>query len=975
MKIPKPSPVAPVATAFNKARKSPLLTAPLGLFALVREKPTAPDVRSGERVPPPTSASDAMSPKRLARLNQKVAGQAGQLARGLQAPPGRQSLLMTARENDGNCAAAIDAIFPTSDPAAPSLGRRLLADFADVAKDASGCREAALLIALGLRQTVGSDRTRASAAWLAIAEDRAPHGLPLATRRDVNDTLRALARSDAAYDALSALKQHRAHAVAREGNVEEFKFGLQATDQLLAMGVDLGPDSAHGIEDFFEHAQSRSAESPKLGTTEDGDVLACRTLLCVRHDLAATGTKASSSELSAYVAWRNGFRESGPGSDFNQAVHAMHKFTTWALRAQPKSGSTWQSVKEFVRGITDAVAHRKMSPLKATRHGTVGAELGELHQTKAAFERALRSAQSALHEGLQAEVDALADTADMRPDDQRRRDALVVMQAVLEAWGRIGRKNIRLDRPTRESIRTRLADAGHAVPAAVLSRLCGQRLTLSTLERWAGEVLAPASPQLALVKASVGDARSVARSEAARTSARPTSQELRDILLLALDTEGVQFRHERDRGVQAGLVVSVPTPAVDVGVNVGPVGSHARGRQATVRIGTTTIGSDIFIGTERRKTTTAGVAATAGIDVTRLDNGVLSGGVGVIGRGNWDDSEGTGVSIRVSKNVKDHKKLARDVIDLLMQGADARKMGHAIDPSELWVWFSNRFLNQPEVAVDFVKTRSARTGASAGIGGGMRLGVSPFTIGPFLSAGVEWSSTRSRRDETGHATSNTAAHETGTTALAQATLAGTAVAQLSIADGYKARFPAVAGLSTARMDFNLGSEIGQVRLTVENGRVQPKLSLAQRQFRTESDFLSYVESARNAWEGCLSGGKAALDGFAQDVRRLPADKPGGNRIYQERRCLTPAAAHELSVLLAQREMIEPLVDAALEKAHLDAELARVAAVPGSWVPEKLAVSEVATSYTEHGLSLLGMIRSRLSATSTNRYLVQLKPDA
>ncbi|NRF68474.1 hypothetical protein HLB44_15880 [Aquincola sp. S2] len=46
----------------------------------------------------------------------------------------------------------------------------------------------------------------------------------------------------------------------------------------------------------------------------------------------------------------------------------------------------------------------------------------------------------------------------------------------------------------------------------------------------------------------------------------------------------------------------------------------------------------------------------------------------------------------------------------------------------------------------------------------------------------------------------------------------------------------------------------------------------------------------------------------------------------------------------------------------------------SWIPEKISISEMVSSHVDMGLEAGLVSRSRVSATSTNRYLLQLKPD-
>lgn len=59
---------------------------------------------------------------------------------------------------------------------------------------------------------------------------------------------------------------------------------------------------------------------------------------------------------------------------------------------------------------------------------------------------------------------------------------------------------------------------------------------------------------------------------------------------------------------------------------------------------------------------------------------------------------------------------------------------------------------------------------------------------------------------------------------------------------------------------------------------------------------------------------------------------------------------------------------------IDAALVEVMCDLRSWVPEKMVVSEVAANVSETGIEMVAAVRSRMTATSTNRYLLQLKPN-
>jgi hypothetical protein len=972
-----------VRTAINKLRQATVVSSPLGVYTRAADRPAVPDVRGREQAPPKDQAASPLGPRQQARLDGRFKHSAAALIQpppltrlrgslgqdGVLPPPGSATAAAAQRTSDAACRGAIDALFGTT--AGPSLGARLLDDFQQVFPgEAERAREAAVLVGQGLACAMPGHADRAHAAWAAMVADDAQAGAPVQQRRDVNDGLRALASSDLAFDALWALKSHRGHASAQAGHWEETKFALQTSDELLRQGVDLGVGSAHASADFIAHATARSAAAGQLGGQEAADVLACRTLLCATREMDGTGAPTA-AELAACMAWRSGFTTSGPGSDFNQAVHGMHRFTSWARQAlKDREPGAWNHVKRWVRGLGQAVKGTGQSPWRAASLGTMGAELPELARGRERFEAEMRGALQQLQAALANDAQRLSDaeSADPRPLGKAQARHAVVSR--LLEHGPL-RKNFKLDGAAREQITAQLAGAGLEVPPKLLAKVLGERITLSMLERWAGDSVDAGSAQEATFKRHVDEARWIAKGRTAKARPEDGLDAMRELAMLALDTEGVQLRHELQRGVQGGVVFNLRALGTELSVNVGPVARLLQGRRATVRIGTTTIGSDVFMGSDTRWMRMLGVASSAGLNVEKIDHASVTLGFASVLRHTWETSEGEGVSIRASKNCKRHKQLVGEAVDFLFKQADARRR-HKIDGPELWERFSNAFINEPDVVIEKVGTRAAqrRTGAAAGLGA--RLGLFPFTVGPFASAGVEYVRGGSVREEPASTGSKTAAKESQLSAQALATVAGTVVAQVAI-HGVELlsslRFPALVS-GSARMDFSLAGGTVQVRLTVEDGRVQPKLSLAQRQFQLPHEMLSYAESVRADWEPLV--GKARFDRFLRDLRALPGEGAAGNRVHQERRRLTDAAARELSVLLAQRSLQQRQGATQPVQATEEA-MAEVLGDALSWVPEKLAVSEVASRYVETGIELVGALRSRLTATSTNRYLLQLKP--
>ncbi len=977
----KTSALGSLVTAIKRRRITPVFSLPLGMLLRAKERTQRPDVRGPEPPEPQTPSVKPMKPRRQAKVQAKFEAAAGALAKSSPGAAAAASPTLNARGSDRACVDAIGGMLGD----VPAIAQRLMRDWARVYPGSMvRQRDAALLMARALQQALGSDARRAEDAWLAIVSGERmvdAMGLDDATRRDANAALRAIAETPLAFDALWTLKRVFNHAEANEVNREAHQFALQAAAKLLELGHD--PGGAQDIADFDTIARARSHGAPRIGRDEGPEVLACLTLLHARRTLAGDG-RPSHRETAAHVAWRNGHRTSGPGTPFNDMVHRLHKFTVWVDRAT-SDRSGLRQVYHWLKSLGHGVSQRRLSPLDAGALGTLGAELGELEYERKAFAISLGEARDKLCAQLAQRANTLAANVAVVPGAQRQLDETLARLAVLQHWAQSapGRKNWRIDPEGIRHIEARLANTTVPVDPKAGRRAAAGALTLTRLKRWADEAMPAGSEAHNGFMDDWNKARAFAKGKYHKATSRPDIDELEEIVKLALDTEGVQFRHARDGGAQVGVALAIPTPIGTIGINAGPVFTGAIGRQATVRVGTTTIGSDIFLGTERRSTKVGGFGASVGVDALDFDTGVLSGGPAFLWRRGWRSVEGHGVSLRASKNCKDHKKLAGAAAGFLFEQARRREEGESFDAAKLWERLARKFVDRPELAIDHVHATADEDWHTVGLGGGVRVGVSPITFGPFFSAGAEFRDGEAKREESGHTVSQVASRSNAADASALATLAGTAVAQVKLGlaeelgkGGLKVRFPAVASLASLRGDFVIGGENIQVRLTVENGRVQPKLSLVQHMFRTDKELMAHVHHHRPTWEARLNDGANKLDRFFADMHALPTDGASANRIYQQRMRLTDRAADTLTHLLAHLAQAERSRQpgAQQDAASLRQRMLEVMTDPASLVPEKLAVSEVATAFRETGFSLLAMFRSRKSATSTNRYLLQLKPD-
>ena len=201
---------------------------------------------------------------------------------------------------------------------------------------------------------------------------------------------RALAGSVAGMDTLSRLQgltqtplqpnaavaetlSHRE----REHQVENYMLMLRAESALLNSGLKVaGPKTTENIsiavnsnksllypsslgqgnvKAFDERGASTIYHEPPM-------TLAAQAFLYGNRMLEVGGTTDTEQYKPAYVALRNGFTESGEGSDFNKMIARLAKFPTYVERASIDKGGP---IQQFNRNLMNAIRAKNKSPFDA----------------------------------------------------------------------------------------------------------------------------------------------------------------------------------------------------------------------------------------------------------------------------------------------------------------------------------------------------------------------------------------------------------------------------------------------------------------------------------------------------------------------------------------------------------------------------------------------------------------------------------
>jgi hypothetical protein len=844
-----------------------------------------------------------------------------------------------------------------------------MAELGECRLDDRQVHEASTLISAALRATLGNDEQKADAVWRQICASDDHSDLPPAFRREVGEVLRSLASSAPAFDALWHIKRVREHADARhEQNKPALREALQAVDVLIAQGA-VSPDDGHGWRAVAERASSRRQEllRTRIGGREDGDVLAWMTLMHAAHRLSGSSTPPADTLLAASMAWSNGFTSSGPGTDFNRVLHRMHKFRTWVARAGDKP-----SIGRFVLRVLG----RQRSPLLAMRHGLLGGDLGDIPTEGRIYRERTHRALETLRTAMQLTIDAQPDSGPMSATVTTRH----LRKALIDHWVGLGdelQRGARLTPAERLGLLERLRDNDprmQRISKRAASAILGTAFTLDVLEHWA------ASPDLAAHldheawAEQLGDARRTATPGLSPAIDPGEPTQLHDVALRALETEGVQFRHGGKLGLEPVVNVAIVTGPPEI---YGAGGSIARerGRFAMVRIGTSTIGSDIYLGTESRSSSRIAAFAYGGVNFFRRFV------VGASARISYQEEHGsaTGVSLRVSKTIGDHKAQARRVIDFFFEPS-SQTTDEPDDGPATWQRFACQFFDS-DVSVNFV--RAVNSSRTAGVAIGGAAGGSAFQQSMALRVGAgyeaKWASAL-RLETAGKTASDTVGMRQTNALSAHVGLGWNPIPSVALDGTTQADSIGITPIPIIRYQAKFNTPHGssaQVRLTTDHDRIRGPLSLQQREFRSCEELIAQLQERRAIWEAALGGPRSfdvAIDGLRAIAFSSRDDS--GDRWYTERLQLTPDAADALTLIQAQKtlEGRNPQADVA-EQSRLNDAFGQVLGDPTNWAPEKLAAFEVVSEAASVGSEYVLIASTLTEATSVTRYLYQAKATA
>lgn len=870
-----------------------------------------------------------------------------------------------------------------------------------------------------------------------------PPAAPMPAALGPNPTPAAQAAHTTAVTAF----QTRQHA---ERAVEHYKLGLRAESALLAQGLAVGGNQTPadfraalttpppGV-DPAEHA--KLVDPTRLGTgnmrrgparrrdPEHRSTLAAQAFLYAADNVnRAQGTpEANTAMKPAYVALRNGFTESGAGTDFHLMAKRLHKFCKY-IDLACKTEVSGPGVRDSLRHPVDSMrrkAGKDKTPLKTLMQaGPLGSEIGTVPGEHAKrLKGALDRSKTLLMD------DVRVNAATMSVDERTR---AVMRLAVMDAWNAkvpAGAdplidltQGLRLTKAEIDAAAVRVNDeisnppppagtpAGTPPPAHVAPPALNQALvdadaaahadkTLlpGTLNDWVKEGRLSASgapgsvPQggAAAVTQLRGDLK-VLRGKAAMDSGldqlqrdfnAATPQGRQDILrqvLVTVVAGGDMTDYSDGRKFGVGGMFGYGVASVDgiggVTTGITPVGEFNvdHSRTAVLKAGVASNTGVIFLGNETKVTEMLGGGVRVGAQV-----GKLGGSVQAMARLGGAHLFSKGLMIRTNKTGAEHHELTasltpaqsaamrapegswkrmseltvNSIFELAAQNGQAGAPARPANGGEMWAQMVGKVGDYRDISFGWNEGKSHQINGSLsadGSGSGKIAGV----VGASGTAGVALKHTfmnRSKAKDTAGATQTVQAGSGSRTSLGAAASVGVSHPTIKRDDqpdvGVFARHKV--GVET---ELVIQAKNGFVRITTEDGKVKPNISYKHREYAVQDDFIKLVNKESDAWQarlgqrgpdGVLRGGDEALKGFLQQMVNLP---PGNNRLFIERKCLTPDAADTINACLERIKVLErpgaPVdAGAATQIKDLQKQIAAHVEAEASWQPFRLFVNE------------------------------------
>ncbi|MDR3096658.1 MAG: autotransporter [Paraburkholderia sp.] len=832
-----------------------------------------------------------------------------------------------------------------------------------------------------------------------------------------------LSRSDAGFEALSHLRsQHTGGAGGTAAPPDDAtrlaqRMMLQAADA-LEPAMDA---TAHDVSPAAVAARHASAPGTPLNDTP----LAWRA-----YHAASTFTRYGRNALTddqkgAFFAWRQNFREDGPGTELARARERLNKFSGKTIDRAAES--RWKSFLPRLFG-------RRRSPLSALRYGTQGVP-----------RKAVADEHRALQQAMQGALPPLTDRPEMRPAaalSHARPERSIAELAALHVWLESG--GFANGRPDAQQIRA-IAQRAQTMCAALQPRDVASPATLDRVRaetaRWAAmepHQLARSAPFKSIARgpfnlerlASWGKVAHVPadspfweRLDALKTAASPDEstatpadpgsaddlrQSLKDVAhglqsssRLRL-TDGARIGVST-RGLSANIGKVLHAGAVPVAPRVDLRASKSR--EAVVELSRGTQGVEMFLGTTKTSVAHAGAGVLVGYDfdvgLTQMRAGVTTQAV----LHSRELSEPSGVSLRVARRVKadgtgyDDNAMREKLEGIIDHVFDEATNAH--DPGQggsrgTWNRLAQRYFDDPDVSVSWTDTvaRTVKRGVSVDAGASVKLpGPASFArVGGALGVGYERTARQTLDSKETSGRLQIEQHRVGAGSRWLGRFGATLSATKNVGE---------VGVGLASLDAPSGtktlsddSHLAKVQLVREGGTLMHRACLFDTEYSSAQTYTRAIDASRDQWIDLFSEHieeqqqaqrqanpnvplrpprELAAERLDQHLGDVKANRRP-NQTYFHRYRLRRAAAAQLDVLHAAAAQL-PRDGAHAERAQLDAKTARILQDPASWMPAELKVKERTMLTRSPGLNFMVQMNTHTSATGDRELFAQSVPFA
>jgi hypothetical protein len=762
-----------------------------------------------------------------------------------------------------------------------------------------------------------------------------------------------------------------------EHQVENYTLLLRAESALLNSGLEVtGPRTTQHIceavranpdvlrEDNLgrgkvKPTRASGATAAREAFTENPMTLASQAFCYADQKVRGTETNDVERFKPAYVALRNGFTESGEGSDFNKMITRLAKLPVYVDRASADKGTWFQ---QFGQGVSDTFWAKNKSPLSSMMNaGLLDIDLATVKgQYRADFTKALDKAEAMLN----AQVDAPLAGGDEK------------LQRV-NHW------------------REKFTESQNPF----IQELDGTKTDIpGELKKWLGDgSLGSADPEMSRLLASLKGTGPVSdwaqlknRFDEAPATERPAL--LREVMVRVANSGDIA-EYSDARG-QGGTVSGGASP---FGVAAGPyllgvafVGEVGveHSRAAALRAGVASNSGLLFLGTDEKWGGSLGAGVKAGIGFGGVGN---FGGSGML-RGAGSQSTGTGVTIRTRKNGSEFETVAlqakeapartdeakrpgnwklmgTEVVDTLFKIAGDRA-GAEVTPTQMWQKTVERLGDFRDVSFGWSDSSATTASATAQLEAGAGLGTGNtglFNAFARIGAGITYKGGRLASGGTIATGQQSRSVTTSVTGGAGASYGST---YASTSPQGRALFPPNLQLSR-ESEFPIAGGKGFVRLTSDNGVVQPLVSFSERHFSNLANFNALVKDDQEAWvaamspevdpNGAFPTAEAAREAGEKALREflVEIDEQGNktNRVFVERRSLKPETAKAITRCQAELQTLKaaqaddkkhgraPSDDLAKAVARLEHTIVSTVNDAASWQPFRLFSNDVTAQTT------------------------------